>query len=82
MTYVHIWLGRLLITLGIINGGLGLLLAENTTRGAYIAYGVISAIIWLAYIAIAAFGEVKKPSQKVDQEKKMSVATASSDGSR
>lgn len=42
-----------------INGGLGLLLADNATRGAYIAYGVVAAVIWFTYIAIVAFAEVR-----------------------
>jgi len=29
-SYGHIWLGRIIITLGIINGGLGLQLAKRT----------------------------------------------------
>lgn len=58
-SYAHIWFGRILITLGIINGGLGLQLANNTTSGV-IAYGVIAGIIWLAWMAAAVYGEVKR----------------------
>jgi hypothetical protein len=59
----------LLITLGIINGGLGLLLSGDASSGEYIAYGVVAAVIWLAYIAVAAFGETKKSKDnKVDTE--------------
>lgn len=49
--FVHVWLGRLLITLGIINGGLGLQLSANTTKGE-IAYGVIAGVIWCVYMGI------------------------------
>lgn len=38
----HIWLGRAAITLGMINGGLGLQLSGNASRGEIIAYGVIA----------------------------------------
>jgi len=55
----HIWLGRAGITLGIINGGLGLELAENTRKGE-IAYGVIAGVIWLVYVAVIIFGEIKR----------------------
>lgn len=58
-SYAHLWLGRIIITLGIINGGLGLLLANNSPSGA-IAYGVIAAIVWLVYVAAAVYGEMKK----------------------
>ena len=47
---VHRWLGRLLITLAVINGGLGLQLSSNTTKGE-IAYGIVAGIIWLTYVA-------------------------------
>ena len=40
------------MTLGIINGGLGLQLSGNTTKGE-IAYGVIAGVIWLAWVAVA-----------------------------
>jgi len=49
----HIWMGRILITLGMINGGLGLLYSGNATRGEQIAYGVVAGIIWVSWIAIA-----------------------------
>ena len=48
----HVWWGRIIVTLGIINGGLGLQLSGNTTKGE-IAYGVIAAVIWLVWVAVA-----------------------------
>jgi len=42
-----------------INGGLGLLLANNTKTGA-IAYGIIAAIVWLIYVAAIVIGERRK----------------------
>ena len=39
----HIWLGRALITLGMINGGLGMLFSGgDPTRSEIIAYGVVA----------------------------------------
>jgi len=58
-SYAHIWLGRTVITLGIINGGLGFLLANNTRSGP-IAYGVIAGIMWLIYVTSAIIGERKR----------------------
>jgi len=58
-SYGHLWLGRIVITLGIINGGLGLRLARNTRKGE-IAYGVIAAVMWLTYVASAVYGELKR----------------------
>lgn len=59
-SYAHLWLGRILITLGIINGGLGLKLAGNVHRGTYIAYGVVAGLFWLAWMLAACFGEVRR----------------------
>lgn len=64
----HLWLGRIVITLGMINGGLGLLLASDApaftgfapSQGEIIAYGVIAAIMWLLWVASAIIGERKR----------------------
>lgn len=58
-SYGHIWLGRIIILLGIINGGLGLQLAQNTRSGE-IAYGVIAAVVGLVYVAAIVIGEMKR----------------------
>ncbi|KAL2833543.1 hypothetical protein BJY01DRAFT_259869 [Aspergillus pseudoustus] len=57
-THVHIWVGRLFLLLGIINGGTGLKLADNTTGG-IIAYAVVAGVFGVAYIAIAALRQGK-----------------------
>jgi hypothetical protein len=49
ISYVHIWWGRVLMALGVINGGVGLKLVEED-NGPIIAYGVISGVIFLGYI--------------------------------
>ncbi|OCL08517.1 hypothetical protein AOQ84DRAFT_340207 [Glonium stellatum] len=46
---LHVWLGRILIALGIINGGTGIKLAANTTSGAII-YGVIVGVVFVVYV--------------------------------
>ncbi|OQD84849.1 hypothetical protein PENANT_c011G10889 [Penicillium antarcticum] len=51
-SFIHIWYGRVLILLGIINGGLGLKLAANSTGGA-IAYGVVGGIFGMLIIILA-----------------------------
>jgi len=58
-SYGHLWLGRIIITLGIINGGLGLRLANNSHSGE-IAYGVVAAVMWLAYVVSAVVGEMRR----------------------
>jgi hypothetical protein len=57
-TYSHIWWGRAVITLGIINGGLGLQLTENTTKGE-IAYGIVAAFMWLLWMTVILLAFIK-----------------------
>ncbi|ESZ99321.1 hypothetical protein SBOR_0283 [Sclerotinia borealis F-4128] len=49
-TYPHVWWGRAILSLGIINGGLGLRLADNSKKGE-IAYGVIAGFMWTLWMA-------------------------------
>ena len=58
-SYIHLWIGRLSITLGIINGGLGFLLARNLGPGPKV-YGVFAAIIWLLYVVAIIHGERRR----------------------
>ncbi|KAL4880206.1 hypothetical protein BJY04DRAFT_82004 [Aspergillus karnatakaensis] len=51
-SHAHVWVGRIFLLLGIINGGTGLKLADNTTGG-LIAYGVVAGVFGIAWIAIA-----------------------------
>lgn len=55
----HVTLGRVVITLAIINGGLGLRYAGQSTK-VEIAYGVVAGLIWLGWMATAVWTEVKK----------------------
>lgn len=52
--YIHRWLGRCLIVLGIINAGLGFHLAQPGTSysptGAIIAYAVVAGLVGIAYV--------------------------------
>ena len=57
----HIWYGRALLILAVINGGLGLQLSDNTVKGE-IAYGVIAGVMFLLYIAVLAISYGRKSS--------------------
>ncbi|KAI8629405.1 iron reductase domain protein [Xylariaceae sp. FL1651] len=59
VSYSHIWYGRTLMILGIVNGGLGLQLA-GAGKSLIIAYSVVAGVIFLVYIGGAVFGEVKR----------------------
>ncbi|KAI1415580.1 CBD9-like protein [Hypoxylon sp. FL1857] len=67
VSHAHIWYGRALLIMGVVNGGLGLQLAD-ASRSFFIAYIAIAAIIFAIYIASAVFGEVRR-SRQVRQEK-------------
>jgi len=53
----HVWWGRLIVTLGIINGGLGLMLAGNTVKGE-IAYGVVAGVMWATWVAVVVWSHL------------------------
>lgn len=59
VSHGHIWIGRVAIILGMINGGLGLELGGVKT-GYVIAYSVVAGIIGLAYIALIVYGEIAR----------------------
>lgn len=72
-SYGHLWLGRIVITLGMINGGLGMLLATETgffvpSRGQKIAYGVVAGIMWLLWVFSSVIGETKRSRGKKNTE--------------
>lgn len=69
----HLWLGRIIVTLGMINGGLGMLLATETgffvpSRAAMTAYGVAAATTWLAWVGAAILGEYKRGNARRNAE--------------
>ena len=51
VSHIHIWYGRIIMCLAIINGGLGLKLADNTKDGK-IAYAAVAGFMALLYTAI------------------------------
>lgn len=62
-SYAHIWLGRIAVTLGIINGGLGLKLANSmhmSSQKGIVAYGVVAGFMWLAWVAASVIGERRR----------------------
>lgn len=64
-SYAHVWLGRAIITAGIVNGGLGLQLAQKLpfarpTLAHMIGYSVGAGIMWLLYMFAAALGEYRR----------------------
>ncbi len=74
--HVHRWLGRILVLLGIINGGLGFHVSgeigsEQVPRWSVIAYSVIAAVVGIVYIAVASgagFFRERKGASKEQKE--------------
>lgn len=56
----HLVIGRTVIILGIINGGLGLILADDASTGARIAYGVIGGLFGIVFLVVVLRVETKK----------------------
>ncbi|GJN77876.1 DOMON domain-containingprotein [Purpureocillium lilacinum] len=59
ISYVHIWYGRSLMILGVVNGGLGLQLAGNPQPFVTV-YIAVAAIVAAAYLAVSAFALFRK----------------------
>lgn len=60
------WYGRILMICGIINGGLGLQLAANSSKG-NIAYGVVAGAVFVIYIVVVlATGLKKRNAEKTE----------------
>lgn len=82
-SYAHIWIGRIAVTLGIINGGLGLKLADSmnmSSRGGIVAYGVVAGLVWLVWVAAAVVGERRKKRAAVSGPPKYAQRLSGSDG--
>ncbi|KAF2203484.1 hypothetical protein GQ43DRAFT_429861 [Delitschia confertaspora ATCC 74209] len=70
-SHSHIWIGRIAITLGMINGGLGMLAAHKT--GFYkpspiqvAGYSVTAGMMWLTWVAADVIGGREKKARIVD----------------
>lgn len=59
VSYAHIWYGRLLIVVGIINGGLGLQLADASNK-LIIAYSVVAGVMGVAWVGASVAGQMRR----------------------
>ncbi|RYO74351.1 hypothetical protein DL764_010876 [Monosporascus ibericus] len=80
-SHLHLWNGRAMVTLGIVNGGLGLGLAR-ASPGSIAAYSVVAAIVWLLWVLAAAYGEFRwrwgQGAEREDGEEKTKGASRAS----
>lgn len=78
-SYIHVYLGRCAILLGMINGGLGLQMA-GSEKPSYVAYGVCAGVVGVVYLASIVIGEwqcAKNPPPGEQKEKRMSESDGS-----
>jgi len=73
LAHAHLWLGRVLITLGIINGGLGFAFADTfpgpaPSNGSRIAYGVAATVVWVVYVSVCIVWQEVKGSRIKEHE--------------
>lgn len=59
VSYLHVWLGRACVLLGIVNGGLGLELAGDVKKSYIIAYSVVAGVMGLLFIGVGVYGELQ-----------------------
>lgn len=73
--HAHVWLGRILLVLSVINGGTGLKLSDNTTAGG-IVYGVIAGLVAIAYVGVWWWSKQvrKEETEKTSQVPREAVA--------
>ncbi|KAI1107590.1 putative iron reductase domain protein [Jackrogersella minutella] len=56
ISHAHIWYGRALLIMGVVNGGLGLQLADSS-RTFVLAYSILAGVIFAVYIAASIFAD-------------------------
>ncbi|KAL2054508.1 hypothetical protein ABVK25_005256 [Lepraria finkii] len=66
---LHAGWGRIFVTVGIINAGLGLELSGNTVKGE-IAYAVIAGVIWVIWLVVVIWSTIKDGKGKSETGEK------------
>ncbi len=70
VSHVHIWWGRSLMAIGVINGGIGLQIS-NASNDVIAVYAVIAAVIFVCYAlvkGVTSFGRRRAPVERVTKE--------------
>jgi hypothetical protein len=69
-SYLHMWNGRLMIPLGIINGGLGLKLAGASNQ-IKIAYAVVAAVMFVLWVLFSILSSFRRRRQTRRSSKRL-----------
>ena len=65
---LHVWWGRIFLTFAIIQGGLGLRFAANTTGGK-IAYGIVAGLVWITWFVLAVRHDMERKKQTIERKR-------------
>lgn len=77
MGIVHRWLGRSVIILGVINGGLGFMqagpvgLSDDAPSYAVVTYSIIAGVIFIIYISVvlaSIFKSTSRPGRSTEKD--------------
>jgi low temperature requirement protein LtrA len=58
-SYMHLTIGRVGITLGIINGGLGLYISNASAYYTRV-YAIVAAVMWALWMVVAIWAEIRR----------------------
>ncbi|KAL2885462.1 integral membrane protein [Ceratocystis lukuohia] len=73
ISYGHIWYGRLLLGLGIVNGGLGISSANSSTK-VVVAYAVLAGIWAVVFAVFSSISDYKKDRMRMKSDSDKGVA--------
>lgn len=76
--YTHVWLGRVLLLVGLIQGGLGLLFAASFPKAVVdmwprVAYGVVATVVYLMYMVVGIFWKETRGLKEAKRRRNESV---------
>jgi hypothetical protein len=69
-SHLHVWIGRLTIITGIINGGLGMYVAGNAGGMEIMAYSIFAALVMLAWLGAMGAGAFKRHRRDVPRRRR------------
>lgn len=81
-SYIHLWIGRLSITMAMINAGFGFQLRrEGLGSWKVITYTVCAVLMWIAYVSSILIGERRRKKQTKEVNPSLESGTSAEDTS-
>lgn len=80
--HLHRWIGRAMLVLGVVNGGLGLKIArkeagdQGASRGVVIAYGVVAGVVGVVYLVVVLGSNFVKSRRSAGSKEKHTASSA------